>query len=341
VFRSINDALAAVSAGGTIVVGPGVYHEDVTVTKSVTIKGQGNATIDATNLINGVKITAPHVTVSGLTVHGAVGEGILVQGTSHATVIGNTVHDNDTGVRLENPVPNTYAFCQPIGTQLNDCGEGIHLEGSSHNVVQNNKVLNNAGGILLSDESGPTSDNLVSRNFVADNHTACGIVMAGHNPGAAPGGVPAPKVAGVFSNTVSRNVITSNGLQASGGAGVQMATGLPGGAVYRNTVVGNDINENGHSGVTLHSHVAGQYLNGNVVIANRIGVNNLNGDLDFTAQDTRTTGILIGTVAPLAITVRGNIISHDQFGIFTTGPVTATGEHDNVFVGDAVKTSTN
>lgn len=341
VFGSINSAVAAVAAGGTVVVESGTYPEDVAVTKPLTLKGVGHATIDASHLINGIKITASHVKVSGFTVEEAIGEGILLENSDFSTVTGNRVHSNNTGARLKDPVPTDYAFCQPLAAGPNDCGEGIHLLGSSHNVIQGNNVFDNAGGILLTDETGPTSHNLISGNRAADNHTACGIVLAGHNPKAAPGGVPAPTAAGIFANTVIKNVITDNGLQAKGGAGVQLATGLPGGAVYDNTVSRNDITGNGHAGVTLHSHAPGQDLNGNVVTGNRIGTNNLNGDNDFAAKDPETTGVFIGTAAPVSITIRDNVISRNHFGIFTTGPVTATGEHQNIFHADAVAVSTN
>lgn len=341
VYRSVGKAVSAVAKGGTVVVERGTYHEDVTVDKAVRIEGRSGATIDASRLINGIKITAPHVTVSGLTVKNAVAEGILLENTSSVTVVGNNVHSNDTGVRLKDPVPTTYAFCQPQNGMANDCGENIHLVGSSHNVIRNNSVTDGAGGILLTDETGPTSHNLISGNEVSDNHTACGVVLAGHNPAAAPGGKPAPTVAGVFSNTVTGNKITRNGLQAGGGAGVQMATGAPGGAVYDNTVTHNSIEGNGHAGVTLHSHAPGQDLNGNVVTGNRIGTNNLNGDLDYPVKDPQTTGVFVGTAAPVSITVRDNVISRNHFGVFTTGPATVTGAHDNVFSHDTVAVSTN
>jgi hypothetical protein len=52
--------------------------------------------------------------------------------------------------------------------------------------------------------------------------------------------------------------------------------------------------------------------------------------------DKQTTGVLVGTVAPLSIKVSGNVIAHDHFGIWTTGPVTIQDERDNSFAGDAV-----
>ncbi len=60
------------------VVCAGTYAESVAVAKALTLSGQG-ATIDATGLDNGIKITASNVTVSGFTVENATGEGILAQ----------------------------------------------------------------------------------------------------------------------------------------------------------------------------------------------------------------------------------------------------------------------
>lgn len=331
VYHSINAAVTAVAPGGTVVVEAGTYHEDVALNKTVRLEGTRGAIIDAGNQINGVKVTAPHVTVSGLDIKNATGEGVLVENTSYATIEGNNVHNNDLGVSLTDPVATTYTFCQPLAPGVaNDCGEGIHLLGSSHNLIKDNHVTSNSGGVLSSDETGPTSHNVIMGNYVADNQTACGIVMAGHNPMAAPGGTPASTVAGVFDNTVKGNTILRNGLKG-GGAGVQMASAVPGGAVYGNTVIDNTIDGNGHAGVTEHSHAPGQDLNGNEVIGNKIGTNNLNGDTDFPPGDPRTTGVLVGTASPVSITIRGNAISDNHFGVFTTGPVTATGEDDNVF----------
>jgi parallel beta-helix repeat protein len=340
-FASINKAVDAVAPGGTVIVCGGTFHEDVALNKSVRIEGRSNATIDAKNLINGFLVTADKVTITGFTVKNAVGEGILVKNARNATIEHNTITANDQGVALTNPVPNTYEFCAPINGTKNDCGENIHLLGATNALVSNNIVTDGAGGILLSDETGPTSHNVISNNTVGNNHTACGVVLASHNPAAAPGGKPAAKVAGVYDNTVSGNNIFSNGLQSGGGAGVQVASPLPGGAVWNNIISKNIINGNGHAGFTLHSHVPGQYMAGNVVTGNQIGVNNLNGDLSFTPQDKETTGVLVGTVSPLSITISHNVIGPDHFAIYTVGPVTIAGANTNFFTSDEVNVSAN
>jgi parallel beta-helix repeat protein len=330
-YHSINAALTAVAANGTVVVCGGTYREDVSVTKTVTLRGRSSATIDATNQTNGVTVTAGHATVSGFTVENAIGEGILVNGANNVTIQGNVVKHNDLGGSPVNPVPNSYPFCAATQGVPGDCGEGIHLMGSSNSTISGNTSTDNSGGILISDETGPAGHNRVIGNVVTDNLYACGVTVVGHNPAAAPNGVPAPTVAGVFDTQVIGNRISGNGVDGAG-AGVVIATGVPGGASYNNVVEGNAINGNGMSGVTVHSHAPGQDLNGNVILANQIGTNNLGGDPDFTPADTQTTGVLVATVSPLSIEVEANAISNDQVGIWTTGPVTAKGAHANAFL---------
>jgi parallel beta-helix repeat protein len=337
-YDSINAAITAVAADGTVVVCGGTYREDVSVTKTVTIQGRSNATIDATNQINGVTVTAAHATVSGLTVENAIGEGILVNGANNVTIQSNVVKHNDLGGSPVNPVPNSYPFCAATQGVPGDCGEGIHLMGSSNSTVSGNTSTDNSGGILISDETGPAGHDRIIGNVVTDNLYACGVTVVGHNPAAAPNGVPAPSVAGVFGTQVIGNRISGNGVDGAG-AGVVIATGVPGGASYDNVVEGNAINGNGMSGVTVHSHAPGQDLNGNVIQANQIGTNNLGGDPDFSPADTQTTGVLVATVSPLSIQIVANAISSDQIGIWTTGPVTAKDAHANAFLGVSVPVS--
>jgi parallel beta-helix repeat protein len=335
-YSSIQAAVAAARPGGRVVVCGGTYDQDVTVAKPLSLIGQDHAVIDAAGLINGVLIKAAHVKVSGFTVTGAIGEGILVDSADYAVIEHNVVTGNDQGGLPTDPVPNSYAECQAQDGVPGDCGEGIHLMGSSYSTITGNISTGNTGGILLSDETGPTAHNRITANVVADNLSDCGITIAGHNPAAAPGGVPAPRTAGVYANLIAGNTIAGNGTTGQG-AGVVLATGLPGGAVYDNTITGNTISGNGISGVTVHSHVPGQYLGGNVVTGNLITVNNLDGDNDFAPHvDDQTTGILVATVDPLAITVTGNQIAGDHFGIWTTGPATITGANGNIFAGDAI-----
>lgn len=344
-YATIGAAVSAASGGDTIKVCSGTYHELVTVPagKPLTIEGSGHPVVDAAGLsdpatgqFSGVLVLASGSTIEGLTVENALGEGILVQGlaapVTHVTIRGNRVTGNDLGNPTGGVITTSpYAECNQAGGVPGDCGEGIHLWAVADSAVTGNFVSRNSGGVLLTDETGPTHGNLIAFNDVSGNTFDCGVTLAGHNPAAAPGGVPAPAAAGVYDNTVTHNVATGNGLSGEGSAFL-MATPLPGGAVYDNTVAGNFASGNALAGVTVHMHTPGQYLNGNVVTGNVIATNNVNGDRDSAPFDLVTTGVLVRAVAPLSITVRNNVISHNTDGIWITPNVTVAGAARNVFI---------
>jgi nitrous oxidase accessory protein NosD len=306
----------------------------VTVSKPLTIVGQ-QATVNATGLINGFTIPTPGAgsRIEGFTVIEAIGEGVLAVSTNHVSILHNVIENNDQG----GTVANTYAECQAQGQIPGDCGEGVHLMSTTDSRVIGNVIKYNSGGVLLSDEIGPTDNNIVASNWVGDNASDCGITLAGHNPAGAPNGVPNPAAGGVYDNLITGNVAIGNGLLGQG-AGVVLAAGIPigGGAVYSNTVSRNILRGNGLAGVTVHNHVPGQDLNGNKIIDNQIGTNNLDGDPDFAPViDPSTTGIFVGTATPLQITIEHNVISSNVYDVFLTGPVSANNiELTNVFTSD-------
>jgi parallel beta-helix repeat protein len=85
------------SPGDTILVRPGSYAEQVTVSKQLRLRSDG-ATIDASGQVNGLVVTGPDASgtsVSGFTVVNATGEGILVSTTSNVTLRRNAVRNND------------------------------------------------------------------------------------------------------------------------------------------------------------------------------------------------------------------------------------------------------
>ncbi|TAM52201.1 MAG: DUF1565 domain-containing protein [Acidobacteria bacterium] len=316
---TIGRAVSMAGNGDTVMVGRGTYHEDVAISVGLTLRGAGRPTIDASGMDNGIVISgdgAAGARVMGFTVKNATFEGILVRQTHGVTIRDNVAEANDQGIFL--PPAQQTGECLAAGPIPGDCGEGIHLWSVTNSRVEENWVGNNAGGILLTDESGPTAFNIIDGNVVVDNTYDCGITIAGHNPGAAPGGNPQPATAGIYGNTVSRNRADRNGV-AGEGAGILIAGGAPGTAVYDNQIVGNEASGNGLAGFTLHSHAPGQDLNGNVIAWNRFSHDNLDGDTDFSqATDSQTTGIFLASAAPLSGTVvLGNEIRNVYYGIFT------------------------
>lgn len=354
-YQTIGSAINAAPAGGTVVVCAGTYHEQVVLSKPLSLVGR-DATIDETGVTPSLQVDVPntgeetiwaavvilssHVRFSGFTAQNAVGEGVLALGgvsgeLEHISVSDNTVTDNDQGFFVGGP----YYACSS-NTFGGDCGEGVHFMGVAYSQITNNNVVANSGGIYLTDDTGPTHNNLVAHNIVKDNTDDCGITMPSHNDNAiSAAGQLQPSVAGVYDNAIIGNTATGNGV-AGDGSGVLFASPVSGTASYDNLVEGNYLGGNGQSGVTFHAHLISpgghQDLSGNRIIGNTFATNNLDGDtLDYPAvpeEDLVTTGVLVYSAGtPITVTIAGNHISDDQIGIWLSKAVTASGLPSNTF----------
>lgn len=311
-FDSIQAAIEAAPLGGTVVVCKGTYPGMVTVDRRVTLEGRDRATIDATGDVYGIGVSASYSTITGLTVKNAsplnppnqIADGIVTIGlgptgpvaADHVRIIRNVVSGN--------------------------LGSGIDLNSTSYSVAIGNIANGNGVGINVADDLGlPASHNRIGLNVANENFGGCGIALADHSG------------AGVTDNRIYLNVANDNGLStptapdASAGSGIILASPIPGGLVTGNTITLNRFSGNGHAGVVVHSHAPDSDFSDNVVSYNLIGTNNVRTD----ANDLQTTGIYLGSFSPLAIRVTGNVIHDDNYGIFTSGPVTVTGERNHFF----------
>jgi Right handed beta helix region len=355
-FQTVQAAVNAAPAGGKVTVCKGTYHEQVVISKPLSLVGQ-HATIDEAGvtpalqvsipglgtqtIFAGVVILSSQVQFRGFTVSNALGEGVLAAGLtgvlSDISITHNAVVHNDLGGGV--PAASAYFECAAQGQVPGDCGEGVHFVAVAYSQISRNYIADNSGGTLLSDDTGPTHNNLVSGNVITGNASDCGITVPGHNQGALnAAGVPQPSVAGVYDNVIRGNTVTDNGTKGEG-AGVLFANAAAGTASYNNLVEGNYIAGNGLSGVTMHAHTIapGQFedLNGNTITGNKIGKNNIDGDtLDSPAspEDLKTTGVLVFSGgAPVSVTIARNLIFNNHFGIWLSKPVTAHGLRTNVF----------
>jgi parallel beta-helix repeat protein len=308
-FRSINAAISWVRSSGTVIVCRGTYHTQAVITKPLTLIGE-HAVINAAGqqpvlkkLPGGsgiVVLGTRRVTIGGFRVTRAAFDAILVARSRHVLVTGNTlVHNGDVGVDFN----------------------GTSLSVASHNRSEFNK----GGGFLVADDVGRAQDDTVSWNVASHNPGGCGVIIAGHS------------TSGVRDNRVAGNLLTDNGTSRTApGAGVVIASEVPGETVAGNTVTGNRISGNGLAGVTIHAHVKGQDLTGNSITGNWIGRNNVVGDPIGlgppvkNVPDPRTTGILVGASSHVHVTISGNHISRNWYGIFLEGRVSAA-LHRNVF----------
>jgi len=340
-FHQINPAVMAASNGDTVMVCAGTYTGSTTIhtgapqqptiktgvdiNKSIRLIGEPGAAINATNLDNGVTFfVASNATVQGLSVTGALGEGIVAFLSSHVTIENNVVEHNDNGGSTSG-----WFECAAMGQVPGDCGEGIHLLSSTWSRILSNTSEFNSGGILLDDDLGPNDHNTVAGNLVEDNESDCGITVVGHLSTAVnSSGVPTPTKGGTFDNTIHNNVVISNGTTGFGG-GILFASATQGGGSYDNTATGNEIAGNGISGITIHQHAPLSDVSGDTFSGNTIGTNDILGDPG--TGDSSTTGVLVdngGTGKTIKVTVTNNTISRDTFGIYDDAPgLTQMGNH--------------
>jgi nitrous oxidase accessory protein NosD len=360
-YSKVQAAVDAAPAGDTVVVCRGSYKEDVIISTPLKLQGQKGAVIHGSPTANGmcdqngfggpgsapclagITVKSSNVAVLGLTVTGAIGEGILVTGSlathsiGHVVIRGNRVIENDADGK-PSQVDSAYPPCRVHGEIPGDCGEGIHLMGVYDSIVSHNLVTGNSGGVLLSDELGPTYGNKVAHNIVTGNLYDCGVTVPGHNPHALDAnGNRQPSQGGVYDNQIFRNRITGNGVKDEG-AGVLFANATAGTAAYDNLVTYNYIAGNEMAGVTLHAHSIAEGthedLSGNLIRHNTLGPNNLGGDPDAFGcayQCTnhplkRTTGVIVVGAVPLDVTIVQNRIRNNQYGIWlgVGGNITAT-----------------
>ena len=171
----------------------------------------------------------------------------------------------------------------------------------------------------MTDDAGPTFDNLIQRNTILNNLEDCGITLPSHNPAAS----TSPSLGGVYNNKV-----INNDSEGNGGAGIGVFAAPPGAAAYNNTIVNNTAKGNGEGGINIHSHAPDQNVSGNVITNNVIASNGQDPD----SGSPGTNGISIFTaVSAQTENIVANRISDENIGIFVSGSFTLKGLQSNHF----------
>lgn len=209
-------AVAHASSGNTIHGLPGIYEENITLDKSLTLAGAGDGDDAATNTIldgttiNGRGIFVPtsvtDITITGLRIQNYSGNnssGIWANGQNHNFTVQNvTVNNNGPGfiaaaggIYMNGDVDNVLIDSV---TAHNNTGRGIVIwNGFKTNItLTNNDVRNNnCCGIELQD--GTASGVTMTGNTVINNGDS-GMSAVGLTSGAGP-------------NLIANNVLDSNG----------------------------------------------------------------------------------------------------------------------------------
>lgn len=158
-FRSIGEAVKAVTAGGTVRVKPGVYRESVTLDKAMTLQGDGNRdeiVVEAT-LASCVRMATDRATVKGLSLrclgkHEAKeGEVALVFHAAEVMKGHLQIEDCDITAEHTDGIGVLDARAAVKGCRIRDCGlNGIVVGKNGQATVRDSQVVcNKANGIFV------------------------------------------------------------------------------------------------------------------------------------------------------------------------------------------------
>jgi WD40 repeat protein len=161
-FTSIQAAITAATDGSTIQVKAGTYQESLTITKPLSVLGEGP---DKTIIQGGIVILATKVVnVTGFTVKG---QGIQVQDSQAVSLLNNVI---DQGASDGLSIANSGTVTVRGSTIQNSKGSGIVIALGSKAIISANTIRANDGdGISLGSSQADLRGNIVAGN------SSCGL----------------------------------------------------------------------------------------------------------------------------------------------------------------------
>ncbi|MFC1747642.1 nitrous oxide reductase family maturation protein NosD [Pseudomonadota bacterium] len=164
-FPTIASAIASANSGDSIHLGPGVFQENVSINKAISLLGSADhqSIIDGSGNGNVITITSADVYISGL---GVRHSGDVIEDSDACIYASKTA----TNVKIENNRLSQCAFGiwvsgsrNPVvinnsvtGYQkklISDRGNGIHIWNIKNGVIKGNRVFKVRDGIYLSNTS--------------------------------------------------------------------------------------------------------------------------------------------------------------------------------------------
>jgi parallel beta-helix repeat protein len=243
-YSTITAAVNQASAGDTILVKSGVYHENIQINKELTLEGQNSA--NTTVIGSGgssptavLILAADNVRVSGLTIESlnyskstSYAYGIWVEG-NNCTITGNIIENTYTGIFCS--IQSSTTITQ--NTVKSSKKNGVCFYGGSLNNVSDNNIIGNAvSGIEIEGYSNTISKNNIQGNYRGVGLGASYSVLFGND-------IQSNTESGVFL-AGSQNVISANNI-SNNKYGVFVTTQLTaplGNKIYQNNLVNNIYN---------------------------------------------------------------------------------------------------
>ncbi|HTO82660.1 MAG TPA: nitrous oxide reductase family maturation protein NosD [Methylomirabilota bacterium] len=204
--RPLQAAVDAAAAGDVLVLSPGRYEGRLTIGKPLTLAGEPGAEIVGDGNGSVIRVTAPDVTIRGITVTGSglglegMDSGVfLEQGAARALVEGNHMVDNLVGVfvhgapdamvrgnriegrrdlRMGESGNDVQVWNAPgaavVGNDLRYGRDGIYVIASRRNAFQGNRMRD----LRFAVHYMYTNDSEVSGNLSVGNHAGFNIMYS-------------------------------------------------------------------------------------------------------------------------------------------------------------------
>lgn len=151
-------AIAGAEPGDVLILSGGAYLGPVIIDRTLTLRGDGTATVDGQGRGSVITVTGDDVVLTGLHVTGSGGDnqaidsGIkVVRGADRARITGNRLTDNMHGVDIHGGLDAFVAGNTIEGRQnhrMNERGNGIYVWNAPGTVIEDNQVRWGRDGIF-------------------------------------------------------------------------------------------------------------------------------------------------------------------------------------------------
>ena len=164
-YQSIQEAVNKANCGDTIIVGCGVYKENIVINKLLNLIGQEGAVVVAAcsnNPVFTIKSGGSGTTIEGFTIMGG-SDGIELNHANGCEIKCNKIISNKDGIELNNADWNCIKDNE-IKYNLDD---GISLKNSEGNTIKDNKINSNLdnGVSLYNSDWNKITGNEINKNY--------------------------------------------------------------------------------------------------------------------------------------------------------------------------------
>jgi len=305
-YHTISDAVAAVPAGSTVLVCPGTYQEQVTITNSLTLRGTSPIAISPAV----VTMPASPVIVDNV----ATQIFVLTQPDTAPPAVVNIENIVVDGSGLNNAVGISYTFAsgQLSQLELRNQSVGIEFGGDLFQVdtvnLLNSYVHNFSNTGVFAASNGATGFFLnMKKNLVQSNITT---VQSGVEYFFGADGVASQNTILVNGGTGLWLVSFFPGMTAKGniidGASIGILTG---GTESTDTIVENNILSNNATGISVFEGPGGSTVKSNTISqSSNTGIN-----LNCSDNSIVENNVIYGTPVGVANVSTGDTISGNKF----------------------------